>query len=72
MGALLTYEHPTAGLVRTPRPAAQFAGTPSSLHSHTPRLGEHTDEVLLELGYSRAEIEEMAQADAVFRSSSNL
>jgi crotonobetainyl-CoA:carnitine CoA-transferase CaiB-like acyl-CoA transferase len=72
MGALLTYEHPTAGLVRTPRPAAQFAGTPSSLHSHTPTLGEHTDEVLLELGYSRAEIEEMAQADAVFRSSSNL
>lgn len=72
MGALLTYEHPTAGLVRTPRPAAQFAGTPSSLHSHTPTLGEHTDEVLLELGYSRAEIEKMAQADAVFRSSSNL
>ena len=72
MGALLTYQHPIAGLVRTPRPAAQFARTPSNLHTHTPTLGEHTDEILLELGYSKAEIEDMALSDAVLRHSSNL
>jgi crotonobetainyl-CoA:carnitine CoA-transferase CaiB-like acyl-CoA transferase len=72
MGALLTYQHPIAGLVRTPRPAAQFARTPSNLHTHTPTLGEHTDEILLELGYSQAEIEDMALSDAVLRHSPNL
>ena len=36
MGALLTYQHPYAGLVRTPRPAAQFEQTPSNLYAHTP------------------------------------
>ena len=30
---------------------------PACLHRHPPRLGEHNTEVLLELGYSAAEIE---------------
>lgn len=65
MGALLSYQHPTAGLVRTPRPAAQFAQTPSNLYAHTPTLGEHTKGVLLELGYTEAEIAELQTNEAI-------
>lgn len=43
-------EHPTAGPVTEVRPAARFARTPVGLHRHAPTLGEHTDEILAELG----------------------
>ena len=49
-------DHPHAGKVRQTRPAARFDGTPAGLRLPAPVLGEHTDEVLLELGLSDAEI----------------
>ena len=56
MGALLEYDHPVIGPVRQPRPAAQFARTPSNMHQPTAFLGQHNSEVLSELGYSETEI----------------
>jgi crotonobetainyl-CoA:carnitine CoA-transferase CaiB-like acyl-CoA transferase len=43
-------EHPHAGAMRQPRPAARFEATPAGLHRPAPLLGEHTDEILRELG----------------------
>ena len=43
-------EHPVAGRMREPRPAARFSSTPSSPGAPAPLLGQHTDEVLIELG----------------------
>ena len=57
MDALLTYDHPRAGLVRTPRPAAQYAEKPSKIRAHTPELGEHSGAILAELGYQPAQID---------------
>ncbi|MEZ5560619.1 MAG: CoA transferase [Pseudomonadales bacterium] len=42
-------EHPAAGRLREPRPAARFESNPLVLDRHAPRLGEHTDEILAEL-----------------------
>jgi len=42
--------HPVAGAVRITRPPARFSDTPSTIHRHAPAFGEHTDEVLRELG----------------------
>jgi len=57
MGALQEFEHHLAGPMRQPRPQGQFRGTPSGLHRSSPALGEHTAEVLMEAGYSAADIE---------------
>src|SRR5262245_7459107 len=42
--------HPHAGPMRQPRPAARFDATPAAIRRPAPLLGEHSDEVLGELG----------------------
>jgi crotonobetainyl-CoA:carnitine CoA-transferase CaiB-like acyl-CoA transferase len=56
------YEHPIAGTTRQPRPAALFDKTPAMIRRHAPGLGEHSREVLLELGYDAGEIQELVDA----------
>ena len=57
--------HPTAGTVRMLGTPLRFFGTPASIRRHPPLLGEHTDEVLGELGLSGSEIEELRTAGVV-------
>ncbi len=49
-------EHPHAGPMRQPRPAARFERTPAALRRFAPLLGEHTDEVLAEAGVAAGEL----------------
>lgn len=49
---LLEDDHPVGGSMRAPRPVGDFETTPIELRQHAPALGEHTDEVLAELGIS--------------------
>jgi crotonobetainyl-CoA:carnitine CoA-transferase CaiB-like acyl-CoA transferase len=49
--SLLTYEHPTEGTVTTPGFPIKFSKTPAALHRPTPQLGEHSREILTELGF---------------------
>jgi crotonobetainyl-CoA:carnitine CoA-transferase CaiB-like acyl-CoA transferase len=50
------YAHPAAGRLRQSRAAARFSATPTAIRRGAPALGEHTDEVLGEIGYSAAQI----------------
>ncbi|HPG27969.1 MAG TPA: CoA transferase [Myxococcota bacterium] len=49
-GLLFESEHPVAGRLRQPRAAARFDRTPTAYERPAPRLGEHTQEILAELG----------------------
>ncbi|MCZ6569025.1 MAG: CaiB/BaiF CoA-transferase family protein [Deltaproteobacteria bacterium] len=63
---LVESEHPHAGRTRTPRPVASFEATPATLRRPAPALGEHTDELLAELGLTEGEIHEL-RAEGVLR-----
>ena len=54
------HDHPVAGRIRQPRPAARFSGTPAMIRRPAPVLGEHSREILLEAGFTSAEIDALA------------
>jgi crotonobetainyl-CoA:carnitine CoA-transferase CaiB-like acyl-CoA transferase len=43
-------DHPVVGKTRLPRHPARFGATPAALGGGSPALGEHTDEILREMG----------------------
>jgi len=62
---LVDYAHPEAGHLRQARQPAVFSATQLSDARPAPQLGQHTSEVLLESGYSKKEIEDLAKDDAI-------
>ena len=65
MGALVEFEHPNGGPMRQPRPTGQFHDTPASLHRASPELGEHTAELLGELGRTAEEIASLQEKGVI-------
>ncbi len=55
VGLFERYAHPDAGAYYNVRPPVRFSRTPANIRRHPPRLGEHTAEVLAELGLLEAE-----------------
>ena len=55
------YEHPIAGAIRQPRPAAKFDKTPAMIRRPAPGLGEHSAEILREIGYSDVQVTQLEQ-----------
>jgi crotonobetainyl-CoA:carnitine CoA-transferase CaiB-like acyl-CoA transferase len=54
--AVVEFDHPKAGRLRQMRNAARFEGTPAGIRCAAPSLGEHTEEILSEVGFSPEEI----------------
>ena len=55
-GIVVEIDQPGLGRLRQARPAALFAGTPSHSPRPAPALGQHTEEILLEVGFDGVEI----------------
>jgi formyl-CoA transferase len=62
---VLEHDYPGAGRVRVLGNPVKLSRTPARLGRPAPRLGEHTDAVLGELGYGRSEIDALRAAGAV-------
>lgn len=60
-----TFDHPSEGKIVQPRPATRFSASPAAIRRLPPRLGEHSRELLREVGYSDQEIDDLAEAEAV-------
>ena len=58
-GAFVEVEDGQGGVFRSPAAPARFPGADVDRRPAAPKLGEHTREVLAEVGYSEAEIEAM-------------
>jgi crotonobetainyl-CoA:carnitine CoA-transferase CaiB-like acyl-CoA transferase len=43
--------HPAAGMMREPRPPARFSATPSHIGAPSAMAGQHSDEIVTELGF---------------------
>ena len=50
IGLFEEHDHHIVGRTRVPRHPTRFRGTPATLRTHSPSLGEHTDAILEELG----------------------
>jgi len=63
--AITKSTHPKAGAMQEPRPVAKFSATPASIRRPAPSLGEHTDEILRELGKTALDIDALRKSGAV-------
>ncbi len=62
---VVPFERPDGTQSRMVGPAVQLSKSPGSIRHRAPEFGEHTEEVLLEHGFSWDEIAELARAGAI-------
>jgi len=59
---LVSFEHPREGTIQMPGSALKLSDTPAQMRVPPPLLGEHTAEILAELGYSAEQISQLDEA----------
>ncbi|WP_281975844.1 CaiB/BaiF CoA transferase family protein [Halobacillus litoralis] len=61
----VTAHHPKAGEIGMIGSPLKLSRTPVQMKTHPPEPSEHTDEILLALGYSRTEIDRLRKANTI-------
>jgi len=64
-GTFVEYDHPTEGRIKTPGFPYKFSATPPRIDRGAPLVGQHSREVLLELGASAERIDGLFESGAV-------
>ena len=64
-GFVVEVDHPTHGPFMNVASPVQLSKTPASIRTTAPELGQHTEEVLLEMGYTWEDIAEFQEAGAI-------
>jgi crotonobetainyl-CoA:carnitine CoA-transferase CaiB-like acyl-CoA transferase len=67
-GMIVSIETEYGGTYRTVNNPLKFSETPTSIRRPAPAWGEHTNEVLEELGYSATEVEKLISEQAAYAS----
>jgi crotonobetainyl-CoA:carnitine CoA-transferase CaiB-like acyl-CoA transferase len=62
---VVNVDHPTLGAVRALGSPIKMSATPPDPSRRAPLLGEHTDEVLLQAGFSQDEIDRLRSDGAI-------
>ncbi|WPB55872.1 CoA transferase [Xylophilus sp. GOD-11R] len=64
VGTFFTAEHPTLGKITQVKPPVNFSATPSEVRTLAPRLGQHSQEILSDAGFTPEEIAVLVAAGA--------
>jgi crotonobetainyl-CoA:carnitine CoA-transferase CaiB-like acyl-CoA transferase len=64
IGYLRTVEHPSEGTIKSLAVPSEWSESVPDYRRHAPRLGEHTREVLEEIGFTKKKIEDLIAAGA--------
>ena len=64
-GYVVDFEHRALGRVKIPGYPVQFSASYAGTRSSAPGLGEHTDSIMLEMGYSEQEILSLRKAGVI-------
>ncbi|MTD13368.1 CoA transferase [Nakamurella sp. YIM 132087] len=64
-GSFVTYDHPTEGTVTTPGFPFRLSATPPAVRSGAPLTGQHTKDILAELGHGGSDVETLLATGVV-------
>ena len=62
---VIDVEHPIAGKMRQIGLPFKFSETPGRIEQPAPHIGQHTEAILMEMGYSESEIEDLRDNKAI-------
>ena len=71
LGMVAEYEHPLRGLMRQFGTLIDFSDTPGNIGGPAPMVGQHTREILLSLGRSDADVDDLVARNVVYEPDEN-